>query len=260
MKHWVPFPHPRDAFAYPGASLKKQWARLHRGDCEPFPDAEAVREAWRAYHHGDFQLAWQKGAKAGPAGHLAAAKAAGTYASYLERDKKSAAALLSEAAKLCEAACEALPQHANAHYLLAYCLGRYAQKISVTRALADGVATRVKDALERALKLEPRHAEAHIATGTYHVEVISKVGALLGGLTYGASESEALAHYRKALKLLPDSAIARLEYARGLMLLDEGNADEARELLAQAAKIRPTDAAELLDAEHAQERLEELEA
>lgn len=256
---WTPFPHSRDDFDFRGASLKKHWARLHRGDCEPYPGSEPVRDAWRAFHHGDFQLAWQKGAGAGPAGHLAAAKAAAAYATYLERDKRHAASLLNEAAELCEAARKALPQHANAHYLLAYCLGRYAQKISVTRALADGLATRVKEMLDRTLKLEPRHAEAHIALGTYHAEVIGKIGSLIGGLTYGASESEALAHYRKGLKLDPDSAIARLEYARGLMLLDEDNADEARELLSQAAKIRPADASALLDAEHAQERLEQME-
>lgn len=259
MKKWTPFPHAQDDFDYSAASLKKHWPRLHRGDCEPYPDAEPVRDAWRAFHRGDFQLAWKKGASAGPAGQLAAAKSAGIYASYLERDKRHAASLLNEAAALCEEAREALPERANAHYLLAYCLGRYAQKISVTRALADGLATRVKEALDRTLKLEPRHAEAHVALGTYHAEVIGKMGSLLGGLTYGASGSEALAHYRKALKLHPDSAIARLEYARGLMLLDEDNADEARELLTQAAKIRPADASELLDAEHAQERLEQME-
>lgn len=259
-KKWTRFPHPEDAFDYSGASLKKHWARLHRGDCEPYPESEPVREAWRAFHRGDFETAWVKGSSAGPSGSLAAAKAAAAYATYLERDKANAQSLVKEAAELCEKARKSLPEHANAHYLLAYCLGRYAQKISVTRALADGLATRVKEALGRALVLEPRHAEAHVALGTYHAEVIGKIGRLIGGLTYGASESQALAHYRKALDLHPDSAIARLEYARGLMLLDDDNAREARKLLAQAAKIRPADASEWLDAEQARTQLDELRA
>lgn len=259
-RKWTRFTHAQDAFRYEGAALKKHWARLHCGDCEPFPASEPVREAWRAFHRGDFQDAWEQGCAAGPLGHVAAAKAAGIYASYLEQDAKRAAALLNEAAELCEAACQELPKHANAHYFLALCLGRYAQKISVTRALADGLASRVKAALDRTLKLEPRHAEAHAATGTYHAEVVGKVGGLLGGLTYGASADEALAHYRKALKLDPDSAIIRVEYARGLLLLDEDNAAEAEGLLAQAAKIRPADAAEQLDVEDAQARLEKLQA
>jgi tetratricopeptide (TPR) repeat protein len=260
MKKWNPFPNRQDAFDCTGATLKKRWPRLHRGDCEPFPDAEALREAWRAFHRGDFHRAWEAGRALGPAGHAPACKSAATYATYLERDGRRAAALLNEAAGLCEKACVALPEHANSHYLLAYCLGRYAQKISVTRALADGLAGRVKTALEHALELEPRHAEAHVASGTYHAEVIGKVGRLLGGLTYGASESEALAHYRKALKLHPDSAIVRLEYARGLLLMDDSRTAEARKLLAQAAALEPADAAESLDIEHAQARLEKLEA
>ena len=260
MKKWTPFPRHQDAFDYPGASLKKNWPRLHRGDCEPYPESEAVRDAWRAFHRGDFEAAWTKGSSAAPAGYLAAAKAAAAQASYLEHDKRRAEAIVKEAAELCEKACKALPAHANAHYLLACCLGRYAQKTSVTRALRDGLGSRVRDALDRALALEPRHAEAHIALGTYHAEVIGKIGSLIGGVTYGASTSQALAHYRKALELHPESAIARLEYARGLMLLDDDNVREARRLLAQAVKIAPADASEWLDVEAAQARLEALRA
>jgi tetratricopeptide (TPR) repeat protein len=256
MKKWTPFAHARNAFDFAGGALKKRWPRLHRGDCEPFPDDEALREAWRAFHRGDFQRAWELRRNA----CVPAAKAAVTYATYLERDRSSAASLLNEAAVLCEKACAALPGQANPYYLLACCLGRHAQKISVTRALADGLAGRVKEALERALELEPRHAEAHVATGTYHAEIIGKVGSLLGALTYGASTDKALAHYRKALKLHAESAIVRLEYARGLLLIDDSRTTEAKKLLAQAVALEPADAAESLDIEHAQARLEKLEA
>jgi hypothetical protein len=243
-------------FDYAGAEQKKHWPRLHRGDCEPYPAEEDVREAWRAFHRGEFQRAW----KLRRAAYAPAAKAAATYATYLERDRRGAAALLNEAAELCEKACAAAPEHPNSHYLVAYCLGRYAQKISVSAALAAGLAGRVKSALERALELEPRHAEAHVATGTYHAEVIGKVGALLGGLTYGASEAEALKHYKRALALFPESAIVRIEYARGLLLIDDSKTAQARKLLAQAAALEPADAAENLDVEHARLRLEKLEA
>jgi len=56
-KAWKKFPHPDKNFAYAGANLEKHWARLHRGDCEPFPDNDAARDAWRAYHAGDFAKA-----------------------------------------------------------------------------------------------------------------------------------------------------------------------------------------------------------
>jgi tetratricopeptide (TPR) repeat protein len=255
-KTWTAFPHPSGTFAYAGAALKKHWPRLHRGDCEPYPAQEGVREAWRAFHRGDFQRAWELR----DAGYAPAAKAAAVYASTLERDAKRAAALLTEAAGLCEAAGAARPQDANAHYLLAFSLGRYAQKISVAKALADGLAGRVKRALDRALELEPRHVEAHVASGAYHAEVIHSIGAILGGLTFGASEAEALKHYRKALALFPESPIVRLEYARGLLLVDGSKKGEAKKLLAHAAKLEAADAAERLDVEHARARLEKLEA
>jgi hypothetical protein len=39
-----------------------------------------------------------------------------------------------------------------------------------------------------AIALQPRHADAHIALGAFHAEVIDKVGALIGGMTYGAKQ------------------------------------------------------------------------
>ena len=40
---WKKFPHADKAFAYAGAALKKNWERLHRGDCEPFPADDAAQ-------------------------------------------------------------------------------------------------------------------------------------------------------------------------------------------------------------------------
>ena len=42
---------------------------------------------------------------------------------------------------------------------------------------------------------------------------------MVGGLTYGAKKDAALEHFQKALKLNPDSAIARIEYANGLVTM-----------------------------------------
>ncbi|HEX6827642.1 MAG TPA: hypothetical protein VF104_01550, partial [Burkholderiales bacterium] len=150
------------------------------------------------------------------------------------------------------------PGHANSHYLLAYCLGRYSQGISVVKALAAGLGTRIRHALERTLELEPRHAEAHMASGTWHAEIVDKVGGLVGGLTYGANRDKALQHFRKALELEPRSAIARVEFASGLLLLDRGKKPEAKKLLGEAVKAKPADAMEWLDAEAAAKRLAEL--
>jgi tetratricopeptide (TPR) repeat protein len=256
-KKWARFPHPDKTFAYEGAALKKHWDRLHCGDAEPYPQAEAAQRAWRHYHAGEFQQAVETGQAAGDAGINAAIKAQAIYANYLASAEKARLALFEEAAAWAAARRTEAPKDANAHYLYAFALGRYGQGISVAKALAQGMGGKIKDALGQALKLAPKHADAHTAFGAYQAEVIAKVGALVAGMTYGAKKDSALEHFQKALKLNPDSAIARIEYANGLILLfgNERLAD-ATTLYEQAAACKPADAMERLDVELARSELE----
>ncbi|MBK9115608.1 MAG: hypothetical protein IPM22_08170 [Betaproteobacteria bacterium] len=256
-RKWVKFPHPDKAYAYDSAGLKKRWARLHKGDGEPFPRDDAVVDAWRHFHAGDFGQAVAAGSKAGGAGVNAAVKAQVVYAIYLEKAEKAKLALLEEAAGIADEHRRAAPKDANAHYLYAFALGRYSQGISVAKALAQGFGTKIRDALLTALKLDPKHAEAHTAYGAYQAEVIDKVGGLVGGMTYGAKKDSALDHYAKALKLFPESPIAHIEYGNGLiMLFGKGRIAEATKLYEQAAALAPADAMERLDVELARSELE----
>ena len=76
----------------------------------------------------------------GPMGAQVANKAAAVYCTYLEEDDKRAVRLLTEAAARGEDACRKLPGSANAWYFHAFALGRYAQRISVLKALGEGLA------------------------------------------------------------------------------------------------------------------------
>ena len=249
---WIKFPHPDKAFAYPGGALQKNWSRLHRGDREPFPEDTKVQAAWRSYHAGDFGTAVELGLACGQAGQAAANKAAIVYASYLERDDEQKHRLLLDAAGRCEAQQQALPDYANAWYLHAYALGRYSQLISVVKALSEGLGGKIKTSLGRAIALDPNHADAHIALGTYHAEVIDKVGSLIGGLTYGAKKTIGVDHFEMALKLNPDSAIARIEYAKGLlMMFGKARLKDAQLYYRQATACTAADAMEWLDIETA---------
>ena len=136
-KKWAAFPHPERTYAYDTAGLKKAWARLHRGDCEPMPKDPGVLVAWQHYHAGAFGDAVEAGRKAEGAGINAAVKAQMIYANYLEKAEKAKLALLEEAAGWADARRDAAPKDANAHYLYAYALGRYSQGISITKALAQ---------------------------------------------------------------------------------------------------------------------------
>jgi tetratricopeptide (TPR) repeat protein len=256
-KKWVKFPHADKAYAYDAAGVKKHWPRLHKGDCEPLPKDAPVLEAWRHYHAGDFAQAVDAGNAAGGGGVNAAIKAQVVYATYLERGEKAKLALLEEAMDWAEARRAKAPKDPNAHYFFAFAAGRYGQGISVAKALAQGLGGKVRDALLTAIKLEPKHADAHIAYGSYQAEVIDKVGGLVAGVTYGAKKDSALEHFQKALKLNPDSAIARIEYANGLlMLFGKGKVPDAEKLYREAAACKPADAMERLDVELAKSELD----
>jgi len=254
---WKPFPHPAKGFLHAGEALKKNWERLHRGDCEPFPKDKAVQEAWRLFHAGQFGEAVAAGLAAGAAGITAANKAQAIYANGVETQEPRRITLFEEVMKRAEAQARSEPGNANAHYLYAYAAGRYSQRISVAKALAQGYGGKIKVALEAALKLQPKHADAHIAMGAYHAEIIDKVGALVGGLTYGASKDKGEEHFRKALKLTPDSPIAHIEMANGLVMLHgKKMVEEATRLYAGAAKMEPRDAMEKIDIEAARAEID----
>jgi tetratricopeptide (TPR) repeat protein len=254
---WTAFAWPSKDYAYPGEALKKHWARLHRGDCEAYPKDPAVQEAWRLYHQGRFAEAVAAGIAAGGAGITVANKSQSIYANGVEKKDPARIALFEEVMARAQSQAQDEPKNPNAHYQYAYAAGRYSQRISVGKALAQGLGGKVKAALETTLKLAPRHAEAHIALGAWHAEVVDKVGALVGGLTYGAKKEAGEAHFRKALELMPDSAIANVEYANGLVLMHGKKAlAEAGKLYAKAASLEPRDAMERLDVEGAREQLE----
>jgi len=279
--NWAAFPHDAKAYAYAGDALKKAWPKLHAGDCEPFPDAKraaalmkaagkaapnkldadalaaALQDAWRAFHHGDFKAAFDAGEKFGPIGASVAVKAIGIHATYLVDDEAEQLKRYELAGKLAEAAIKALPDEANSHYRHAFALGRYSQGLSIGKALKMGIAGKVRASLDATLKLEPKHAEAHTALALYHAEIINKIGAMIGGLTYGAKASEAEKHIKEALKLTPASPIAHIEHGNVLLLLDENrNEDAAAAAYEKAAKCKPLDAMEALDAAYAKEQLE----
>ena len=255
MAKWTAFPY--ELFDFDAAKVKKQWARLHAGDVEPLPKDAKVLDAWVLFHRGEFQKAHDAGLKAGGAGITVANKAQAIYANYLEKSEKTKLAMFQQVAERAVARQAEEPKDANAHYWQAYALGRYSQGISVTKALAQGLGTKVKTALETTIKLAPKHADAHTALGTFHAEVIDKVGSLLGK-TQGADKATGLAMFQQAIKLNPASAIAMVEYANGLVMLEgDRRMKEAEKLYADAAAREPADAMEMLDIEMAKSELED---
>jgi hypothetical protein len=238
MAKWTAFPYDNAAYTYDAAALKKNWARLHAGDAEPFPKDEKVLAAWALYHAGEFQKASEAGLKAGGAGITVANKAQAIYANYLEKSEKNKLALFMEVAERAAAQVRRSPGTPTRTTCSPTRSGRYSQGISVTKALTQGLGGKVKNALETAIKLQPKHADAHIALGAFHAEVIDKVGSLLGR-TQGANKETGLAMFQQALKLNPSSAIARVEYAQRTGHARGRQEDErSREALRRGGRMR----------------------
>ena len=278
---WAKFPHDQKTYDFSGDKLKKAWPALHSGDGEPYPDdkraaalikaagksapkalsaedlAGQLQQAWAAYHHGDFQQAFELSEALGPVGASVACKALGIHSTYLVDDEDEQLKRFEQAGKLAEAAMVALPNEANSHYRYAFAMGRYSQGISIVKAIKLGLASKVRKALDKTLELSPKHAEAQTALALYHAEIINKIGAMIGGMTYGAKASEAEKLMTSALKLAPDSPIAHLEHGNMLMLLyGDKKEDAAANAIEKASKLKPKDAMEKLDAEHAKAQLE----
>ena len=255
MAKWTAFPHDGAEYTYDTAALKKHWARLHAGDAEPLPTDAKVLAAWALFHAGEFENATEAGLKAGGAGITVANKAQAIYANYLEKSEQTKLALFMAVAERAETQLASDPNNANAYYFMAYALGRYSQGVSIAKAFAQGLGSKVKSALETAIKLAPTHADAHVALGAFHAEVIDKVGSLLGR-TQGASKDAGLAMFKTALKLNPTSTIAMVEYANGLVMLEgDKKMKEATKLYEDAAAAMPLDAMERLDVEMAKAEL-----
>lgn len=255
MKSWAPFPH-AGRFGFSVARLRREWDQLHAGDREPWPDSSELVRAWSLFHGGEFEAAWHESQRLGLVGTVLACKSACMYATHLEPHEEKRLALYSEVADCAQRLARAEPECAAAWYWQAYALGRYSQGISVAKALAQGLGTRVRSALEKTIALEPQHADAHLALGAFHAEVIDKVGALIGSMTYGAKKEVGLRHYETALEIHPASPMAMVEYANALVMIEGEKAmTQALDWHTRATTCVPLDATQWLEVQLAhQER------
>lgn len=250
--------HPAGHYTFSAARVTALWPRLHQSDLEPLPTDARVLSAWVCFHQGDFQMAFESGRSLGMTGATVANKAACVYAQYIESNAASAQTLLWQTAQDAARHIDVDPHNANAHFLHALALARYSQGIRVAKALAMGIGRSVQTALANAIRLQPGHAGAHIALGVFHADVIDKVGALIGKMTYGVNRETSLRMLEDGVRLAPSSPIGLLEYAKALASLEgESSLTEARHWCSQAAAMEPFDSKEWLEVQRARAVLAE---
>ncbi len=196
---------------------------------------------------GKFQEAYEAGLRLGNAeGFVLAAKAASYFAGYQAKDSEKAD-WFGRAESAARRAIQADADNAEAYFELARAQGRLSQYRGILESL--GLASSIKENLDKTLRLNPRHAGAKVALALWHHSLISKnVGWL-----YGANGNQIMPLFNEAIQLEPQAIIHKVELAG--VLAAQGKKEEARKQYEAALAIAPKTAADRYDLERARREL-----
>jgi len=166
--------------------------------------------------------------------------------------------IFSRSIKLSSKAIEISPNSAFAHLQKAHAMGRYSQTVGILEALSEGYAGKIFDSVSKALSIEPEYASAYALMGNWHAEIIDSAG-FVGRMVYGASESESLENFKKAIRIEPNNFLIRLEFANGLLKLDDDYKNQATAQLKMLAEATPKNSLEKIINTQAKKMLNKLE-
>lgn len=214
--------------------------------------AQTIDQAKAAYARGRFAEAARIGESLGTSqGFTLSAKSLSVHAHYIakEGEKKE---LREHAVTLARKAVLSDPDNADAHLQLARAIGRRAETVGVFEAA--GEAEKIRESTENALRINPKLVSAHLSLGRWHAELVGAMGSFMARTVYGARKEDAIASFERALALAPNAKDVLLQYALGLMALDDFKYQEkARDLLMRSIRLPAKDAYErILNAEAAQ--------
>jgi hypothetical protein len=216
--------------------------------------ATPIQDAQKLYAKGDFKAAFDMAADIDSAeGQAFAAKANSIYAGTQPENKQEPMYAVSE--KYANNAIKLNSKYAPGYFELARALGRLSQLRGTLAALSQGLGTKIKSNLETCLDLDRSSASCMVAFGLWHAEIVAK-GV---GWVYGANEGASINFFERAIAVEPKIIIHRVEYAKGLLLLNRDKFKAAAKAqLEIAVKLEPRDAADKLDLERAKRDLAEL--
>jgi tetratricopeptide (TPR) repeat protein len=216
--------------------------------------ATPLQDAQKLYAKGDFKGALEITSDIDSAeGQAFAAKVNSIYAGTQPENKQEPLYSVSE--KYANNAIKLNSKYAAGYFELARALGRLSQLRGTLAALSQGLGSKVKSALESCLDNDRSSASCMVAYGLWHAEIVAK-GV---GWVYGANEGASINFFERAIAIEPKVIIHRVEYAKGMLLLNRDKYKEAAKSQLEAAiKLEPRDAADKLDLERAKRDLAEL--
>jgi tetratricopeptide (TPR) repeat protein len=190
-------------------------ATLARAD-----NANLLDQARSLFAAGDYLPAADRARAQGSAEGLALATQITCYYGRYLAPEEERLGLYEGAIEMAAAALELDPDNAFVRVQNAHALGRYSQQIGVVEAISEGLAGRMRDQIDAALALEPDNAAAHMLLANWHAAIINNSG-FIGRMIYGAEEDEVFTHYGEAIRVSPEDAQIRIEFARAVLELDE---------------------------------------
>ena len=203
--------------------------------------AQSLDDARTAFVEGRFLEAAELGEGLGTSeGYAQAAESLAAYAHFLATEEEWEE-IVERAIEMGEEAVRADSTSARAHYQAAHALGRYAQGIGAFTALRQGLAGRIRERLDAAIRLDPHHWGARLALGGWHADIAAE--GFIARRMYGGNRRAAVVLFEQALQMAPEARAVLFEYAVRLPGLDEENGEErAREMLDRAAQLPIGDA------------------
>jgi tetratricopeptide (TPR) repeat protein len=170
------------------------------------------------YAKGDYEQA----AGAGEASHTATGLAIAARAVLADEVLRNQPCMscLERAEKLARAAIAADPNLAFGHVWLAVALGYEARITGAVRARLMDTPAQSLRALNAAIADDPKNPYAVSALGGWNIEVVRGGGSYLAGFLYGASESNAMNLFDRAVKLAPDNVAVHYQIALSLAGFD----------------------------------------
>ena len=202
--------------------------------------AKTIDEARTAYAQGRFAEAARIGEGLGTSqGFALSAESLSVHANYIAK-KSEKKKLLERAVTLARKAVTSDPGNADAHLQLARAIGRRAETVGVFEAA--GEAEKIRESTENALRINPKLVAAHLSLGRWHSELVGAMGSFMARTVYGARKEDGIASFERALALAPNAKAVSLQYALGLIALDDYQyREKARNLLMRSIGLPAKD-------------------
>ena len=181
-----------------------------------FADMASANDAFRA---GRYDAALEEASAAGPSADAHALKARVTLAKTMCASGEPDPALIREALASADAALALDPRHGEGRLQKAIALSLLTRPMSLGEANRSGYGPQAKALAEGVLADDPANHYALGFLAVWHVEVHRR-GGTLGAAMLGASLKTARADYAEAVRLAPDDAGLRWQWARALAAYD----------------------------------------